>query len=119
MGVVQDKYGFISVDLNHQGYKSEPFVLAKHVAQVFYVLDTTNKRLKVVIPKKRQIVGVENAVDEEEFDQFDEIPPFITLMIKLRIPSANEAPYLHNDHHEKVKNSKKTKTAMESSTMIV
>jgi hypothetical protein len=52
-GVVQDKYGFISIYLNHQGYKSEPFVLAKHVAQVFYVLDTTNKRLKVVIPGKR------------------------------------------------------------------
>jgi hypothetical protein len=51
-GVVQDKYEFISVDLNHQGYKLEPFVLAKHVAQVFYVQDTTNKRLKVVIPRK-------------------------------------------------------------------
>jgi hypothetical protein len=106
-GVVQDKYGFISVDLNHQGYKSEPFVLAKHVAHVFYVLDTTNKRLKVVIPGKRRIIGVENAVNEEEFDQFDEIPPFITSMIKPRIPSANKAPYLCNDHHEKVKNFKK------------
>jgi hypothetical protein len=52
-GVVQDKYGFISIVLNHQGYKSEPFVLAKHVVQVFYVPDTTNKRLKVVIPGKR------------------------------------------------------------------
>jgi hypothetical protein len=52
-GVIQDKYEFISVDLNHQGYKLEPFVLVKHVAQVFYVLDTTNKRLKVVIPGKR------------------------------------------------------------------
>jgi hypothetical protein len=51
-GVVKDKYEFISVDLNRQGYKSKPFVLAKHVAQVFYVLDTTNKRLKVVIPGK-------------------------------------------------------------------
>jgi hypothetical protein len=50
-GVVQDKYGFISVDLNRQGYKLEPFVLAKHVTQVFYVVDTTNKGLKVVIPK--------------------------------------------------------------------
>jgi hypothetical protein len=27
-------------------------VLAKYVAQVFYVLDTTNKRLKMVIPGK-------------------------------------------------------------------
>jgi hypothetical protein len=42
----------ISVDLNRQGYKSEPFILAKHVAQVFYVPDTINKRFKVVIPEK-------------------------------------------------------------------
>jgi hypothetical protein len=82
-------------------------MLVKHVAQVFYVPDTTNKRLNVVIPGKRRIVGVENAVDEEEFDQFDEIPPFITSMIKPRISSANETPYWRNDHHEKVKNSKK------------
>jgi beta-glucosidase/6-phospho-beta-glucosidase/beta-galactosidase len=51
-GVVQDKYGFISVDLNHHRYKSKPFMLAKYVAQVFYVPDTTNKRVKVVIPGK-------------------------------------------------------------------
>jgi hypothetical protein len=51
-GVIKDKYGFISVDLNRQEYKSESFVLAKHIAQVFYVLDITNKRLKVVIAGK-------------------------------------------------------------------
>jgi hypothetical protein len=51
-GVVHDKYGFISIDLNRQGYKSEPFVLAKHIAQLFYILDITNKRLKVVIHRK-------------------------------------------------------------------
>ena len=60
-GVVKDKYGFISVDLNRHGYKSEAFMLAKHVAQVIYISDTTNKKLKVVIPGKRRIVGVENA----------------------------------------------------------
>jgi hypothetical protein len=32
-------------------------------------------------------VGVENGIDEKEFDQFDEIPPFTTSMIKPRIPS--------------------------------
>jgi hypothetical protein len=99
MGVVQDKYGFISIDLNHQGYKLEPFMLAKHVAQALYVPDTINKRLKVVIPGKWWIVGVKNVVDEEEFNPFDEIPPFTTSMIKPRIPSANEASYLCNDHH--------------------
>ena len=49
-GVVKDKYGFTSVDLKSLGYRADPFVLTKHVAQVFYVPDTTNKRLKVVIP---------------------------------------------------------------------
>jgi hypothetical protein len=117
-GVIQDKYEFITIDLNYQGYKLEPFMLAKHVAQLFYVLDTTNKRLKVVIPRKWWIVEVESAIDEEEFDQFDEISPFVTSMIKPRIPSANEALYLHNDHHEKVKNLK-NKTTTESSKMIV
>jgi hypothetical protein len=82
-------------------------MLDKHVAQVFYFLDTTTKRLKVVIPGKWGIVGFENTVDEKELDQFDEIPPFITSIIKPRIPSANEVPYLCNDHHEKVKNFKK------------
>jgi hypothetical protein len=82
-------------------------MLAKHVSQVFYVPDITNKRLKLVIPGKRRIIGVDNVVDEEEFDQFDEIPPFFTLMIKQRIPSVNKALYLRNNHHEKVKNFKK------------
>jgi hypothetical protein len=101
-GVIQDKYKFISIDRNHEGYKSEPFVLAKHVAHVFYIPKTTNKRLKVLIPRKWWIVRVENDVIEEEFDQFDEIPPFVTSMIKPRIPSTNEALYLCNEHHEKV-----------------
>jgi hypothetical protein len=69
-------------------------MLAKHVAQVFYAPDTTNKRLNVVISRKQRIIGVENGVDEEEFDQFDEIPPFITLMIKPRISSSKDIPYL-------------------------
>jgi hypothetical protein len=45
-GVVKGKYKFISIDLNHQGHRSEPFMLVKHVAKVFYVPDITNKRPK-------------------------------------------------------------------------
>jgi hypothetical protein len=46
----------------------------------------------------------QNTINAEEFDQFDKISPFATSMIKPRMPSAKEAPYLHNDCHEKVKN---------------
>jgi hypothetical protein len=31
------------VDLNNLGYLDEPFILAKYVAQVFYVKDMTSK----------------------------------------------------------------------------
>jgi hypothetical protein len=62
---------------------------------------------------------VKNVIDEEEFDQFDEIPHSITSMIKPRISSTNEASHLRNDHHEKVTNLKKIKIVMESSKMIV
>jgi hypothetical protein len=71
-------------------------VLAKYVAQVFYVSDTTNKKFKVVILEKQRIVGVENGIDEAEFDQFNEISYFVTSMMKPKIPSFNEAFYLHN-----------------------
>jgi hypothetical protein len=74
---------------------------------VFCVLDTTTKRHKAVIPRKQQIIRVENAIGEEEFDQFDEIPPFATSTIKPRIPSANKSTYLCNYQHEKVNNFKK------------
>jgi hypothetical protein len=60
-----------------------------------------------------------NVIDEEEFDQFDKIYPFVTSMIKPRIPSANKAPYFYNDHHEKVKKIKKNKTTTKSSKIIV
>ena len=37
-GVTHDKNGFVSVDLRNVGYKTELFVLAKDVLQVFYCL---------------------------------------------------------------------------------
>jgi hypothetical protein len=40
------------------------------------VLDTRNKKRLVAPPGKKRVVGVENAVDEEVYNQFDEVPPF-------------------------------------------
>ena len=45
-GVTRDKNWFVSIDIRNVGYKTEPFV-----------------------PGKRRIIGVHNAVDEEEFNQ--------------------------------------------------
>ena len=42
------QYGMTTVDLNNLGYRDEPFVLAKYVAQVFYVKDMST------LPRKRK-----------------------------------------------------------------
>ncbi|KAL7588025.1 hypothetical protein Lser_V15G35834 [Lactuca serriola] len=75
-GVQVDKDGFTLVDLTTNGYASEPFVLAKHVTQVFYVKDPSKQKEHIVLQGKRRIVGVDNVVDEEEYDHFDDLPPF-------------------------------------------
>jgi hypothetical protein len=75
-GVQVDKYGFTQVNLTTNAYKSEPFVLARHVTQVFYVKDPNDRRYHIVMQGKRRILGVDNVTSEEEYDQFDELPPF-------------------------------------------
>ena len=68
---------------------SKRFVLAKDVAHVFYVKDMSSKPRKnlvksddepkrhIVLPEKQKIIGVEDISDKsEDFDQFDDCPPF-------------------------------------------
>ena len=77
------------MDFKKTGYKDEPFVLVKDVAQVFYVKDMSSKPKKtqgkfddepkrhIVLPGKRKIIGVEDISNKsEDFDQFDDRPPF-------------------------------------------
>ncbi|XP_076908284.1 uncharacterized protein LOC143565079 [Bidens hawaiensis] len=75
-GVQVDKYGFTLVDLATHGYKSEPFIMARHVSQVFYVKDPSKPRYHIVLQGKRRIFGVHNVVNEDEYDHFDDLPPF-------------------------------------------
>jgi hypothetical protein len=45
-GITKDQYRMTIVDLNDLGYRDEPFILAKDVAQVFYVKDMSSKPKK-------------------------------------------------------------------------
>ena len=101
-GVTRDKNGFVSVDLRNVGYKIEPFVLAKDVLQVFYVPDIVRTTRHIVLSGKRRIVGVHNAVDEEEFNQFDEIRPIATCELS-RLNANDKTPYLRTNHNEKIR----------------
>jgi len=99
-GVRKDENGFVSVDFSKLGYHDDPFILAKQTKQVFYVVDPADKKWHVVLPGKRRIVGIENIVDEEEYDHFDEIPPFSTGITFVPIEDNLEITYLRSDHEE-------------------
>jgi hypothetical protein len=90
--VSKDKYSYVSVDLRVFGYKNEPFVFANDVEQVFYVPSLAKKNWSVVMLGKR-IVGIENIVEEEKYNQFDEIPSFDT-SYKPQLLGTNKTPYL-------------------------
>ena len=65
-GITIDRYGMTIVDFKKFGYKDESFVLAKDVAQMFYVKDMSSKPRKnsvksddepkryIVLPGKRK-----------------------------------------------------------------
>jgi hypothetical protein len=114
---VDQQYGMTTVDLNNLGYRDEPFVLANDVAQVFYVKDMSTKPRKrkdkqtntsydepkrhIVLSGKRNIVGVEDKTDmSEDYNKFDEIPPF-TVNTDPSIPLNNEdSPWLRRNHKQ-------------------
>ena len=99
-GVKTDKYGHTCVDLKHVGYRDEPFVLANAVSQIFFVTDPSNKQRHVVVEGKRSIVGVEDVVDEEEYNRFDDFPPF-TLNVDLNaLEDGGDEAYIRLDHNE-------------------
>ena len=101
------------VDFKKIGYKDEPFVLAKDVAQVFYLKDMSSKSRKnsvksddepkrhIVLPGKRKIIGVEDISDKsEDFDQFDDRPPFSFDVDPSILLAKEDAPYLRCDHDQ-------------------
>jgi hypothetical protein len=99
-----DKYGMTNVNFRFLGYREQPFVLAKDVTQVFYVKDPDSaNRLEhhIVLQGKRRIVGVED-VDEEEYNQFDALPPFGEDITIPTIDDTEKPTYIRCDHDEAI-----------------
>ncbi|GJR13727.1 hypothetical protein Tco_0796379 [Tanacetum coccineum] len=64
------------------------------------MLRTPSKsRWHTVLHGKRRILGIENVVDKDEYDQFDELPPFSDGVTLLDDDSV-ETTYLRSDHNE-------------------
>ncbi|XP_074300846.1 uncharacterized protein LOC141632175 [Silene latifolia] len=97
-GVTVDDMGFILVNFNVVGHIHEPFILASQVKQLFYIEDPLDKRSSVVRYGKRRILGVDGVVDEQEYDQLDELPP-ISVM-RRSVQDLRDESYLRQDHDE-------------------
>jgi hypothetical protein len=71
--------------LKNVGHQDDPWVLANRVAQVFYVLNPETGK-HVVVSAKQKIVGVENLEDDDEnVNQFEQMPLFTNSMNIKRI----------------------------------
>ena len=110
---VDPQYGMTTVDLKNLAYKTEPFVLANDVAQVFYVKDMSTKPRKInhekntssdepkrhiVLSGKRNIVGVEDKTDmSEDYNKFHEIPPFTVKTDPSIVLNDEDCPWLRRN----------------------
>jgi hypothetical protein len=86
-------------------YREQPFVLAKDVTQVFFVKDpdpANKEEHRIVLQGKRKIVGVEDVGDEEEYNQFDALPPFGEDITIPAIDDTEEPTYIRHDHDEAI-----------------
>ena len=50
--------------------QNEPWVLAKHVAQCFFITDPSKPSRVVTRRGKRTVIGIDGVANEEDFDQY-------------------------------------------------
>ncbi|WOH04535.1 hypothetical protein DCAR_0623944 [Daucus carota subsp. sativus] len=100
-GVKVDESGFTLVDFSRFGHEDDPFIFATQVKQVFYIQDPADSRWSIVLQSKRRILGIDNVEDEEEYNQFDENPPFSIGLPPTAFREDNtNTNYSRNDHGE-------------------
>jgi hypothetical protein len=100
-GVEVDEYGFTIIDLRNVSHKDEPWVLTLTVAKVFYILDPKGEKKHIIVSGKQRVVRVDNMEDEEEYNQFDEVPFFVDTkrinIVETKISYSNVIPYTRID----------------------
>jgi hypothetical protein len=103
-GMKTDKYGMTNVNFRFLCYR-EPFVLAKDVTQVFYVMDpdpSNREEHHIILQGKRKIIGVEDIVDEQEYNQFNALPPIGEDITIPTIDDTEEHTCIRRDHDEAI-----------------
>jgi hypothetical protein len=73
---------------------------------LFYILDLKDEKKHIIVPHKQRVVGVDNMEDEEEYNQFDEVPFFVETtrinIVETNISYSNVIPYARTDGEGKL-----------------
>jgi hypothetical protein len=91
--VSKDKYAFVSGDLWVFGYKNKTVCLPQQCWVRVLCTWPFKEELVCGSAWRKGIVGFENFVEEEKYNQFDVIPSFDT-PYKLWLLETNKTPYL-------------------------
>ncbi|KAK7266896.1 hypothetical protein RIF29_19556 [Crotalaria pallida] len=94
-----DDLGFMKVDLNREGYKDEPFILASQAQQVFYVTDPADMKWSIVLLSNK--INANNIDDQDHEDTDVEDDPFFgTSQLHESDPADGDDLYLRDDHDD-------------------
>ena len=102
-GVKQDEIfpGLTLVNFDRLSDSDEPFILASQDKQIFYVVDNVDPIWRAVAQGKRNILGIDDVVNEDEYDKYDETPLLPTAVQPLpEEEDANNTNHMRTDHRE-------------------
>jgi hypothetical protein len=75
-------------------------------AQIFSILEPEHEKKHVVIPGKQRIIGFDDVTEEEEYNQFHEVPFFVDTksisVLETRISYSTILPYSRADANGKL-----------------
>ena len=63
-------------------------------------MSTDQTKHHVVLPGGRRIIGVEDITDEDEYNQFDDLPPFAVDVDIIVLCDSEQPPYVRTDHNK-------------------
>ena len=69
-----NEYRKTCVNGTTMAYHADPFILASDATQIFFVEDPLHKNGHLAMLGKRRVLGVDDVADEDEYDEFDELP---------------------------------------------
>ena len=69
-----DEYRKTCVNRTTMAYHADPFILASDATHIFFVEDPLHKNCHLAMHGKRRVLGVDDVADEDEYDEFDELP---------------------------------------------